>query len=181
MKANSLTDENADAGMKAVAAKMVKGEKGIATVTSRGVDRYYSYAPVPGTSWSLGISVPVAEVSGVVAGLKTTSVITIVIILVITAVIVAWLVRRMTAPLKEVEAAANRIAGGDISNVALAVNTNDEVGRLARSFEQMAQNLHELIRQINANADQVASSGRGADGERRQSSQAAQPDRGGGD
>ncbi len=173
MKANSLTDENADAGMKAVAAKMVKGEKGIATVTSRGVDRYYSYAPVPGTSWSLGISVPVAEVSGVVAGLKTTSVITIVIILVITAVIVAWLVRRMTAPLKEVEAAANRIAGGDISNVALAVNTNDEVGRLARSFEQMAQNLHELIRQINANADQVASSAEELTASAEQSSQAA--------
>ncbi len=173
MKANSLTDANADAGMKAVAEKMVKGEKGIATVTSRGVERYYAYAPVPGTTWSLGISVPVAEVSGVVAGLKTTSVITIVIILVVSAVIVAWFVRRMTAQLQVLEAAATRIAGGDISNVELAVNSNDEVGRLAQSFTQMAQNLRSLIRQINANADHVAASAEELTASAEQSAQAA--------
>ncbi len=173
MKANSLTDAKADAGMKAVAEKMVKGEKGLATVTSRGVDRYYSYAPVRGTFWSLGLSVPVEEVSGVVAGLKTTSVITIAIILVVTAIIVAWFVRRMTAPLQKVEAAANRIAGGDISSVELAVNSNDEVGRLAQSFTQMSQNLRALIKQINANAEQVAASSEELTASAEQSAQAA--------
>ncbi|MDT8902475.1 methyl-accepting chemotaxis protein [Anaeroselena agilis] len=173
MKVNSLTDAKTDAGMKAVAERMVKGEKGLATVTSRGIDRYYSFAPVPGTAWSLGLSVPIAEVSGVVSGLKTTSVITIVIILVVSAILVAWLVRRMTAPLQVVEAAANRIAGGDISSVELSVKSNDEIGRLAQSFTQMAQNLRSLIRQITANADQVAASAEELTASAEQSAQAA--------
>jgi methyl-accepting chemotaxis protein len=62
------------------------------------------------------------------------------------------LVRRMTAPLRELTAAAARVvAEGDFRGT-LEVRSRDEIGELATSFGQMMHQLREVLRVTNASA-----------------------------
>lgn len=173
MKNNSLTDANADPGRKALTQRMVTGEKGLVTLTALGIDRYYAYAPVPGMSWSLAVTVPVAEVSGAVSSLTIISLVTIVVVLILAGIIIAWFARRIARPIKELEAAANRIADGDISRSDLNIRSNDEIGRLGKSFETMTVNLRGLIQKILGATDQVAASSEELTASSEQAAQAA--------
>ncbi len=53
------------------------------------------------------------------------------------------LARGMTRPLREMTAAADRMAGGDYEQV-VAADSADEIGRLGRSFNEMAAHIVEL-------------------------------------
>ncbi|MBM7868289.1 HAMP domain-containing protein [Heliobacterium gestii] len=156
MKVNYLTDPQADPGRKRVSQALANGEKGIDILQANGVARYYAYAPVPGISWGLAVTVPVAEVTGQLSRLTVISTVTTLVVLVLAAVIIAWYARRIAMPIKSLEAAANRIAAGDLSQVTLNIATNDEIGRLGQSFEEMAQNLRGLIQKVNDATGQVA-------------------------
>ncbi len=65
--------------------------------------------------------------------------------------------RGITAGLRNMVQVAAKIAEGDI-NQAVTVQSNDEVGELARAFQQMIDNLNETMQQINAALDQVVQS-----------------------
>ena len=173
MKANPLQDADADPGQKAVIEHSVQGEKGLMTVKSKGVERYYAFAPVPGTGWSLAVTVPVSEASGVVSALTVITGVTIVVVLLITALFIVWFARRFTRPILTLEAAANRIAGGDLSQTGLNINSRDEIGRLGNSFEQMARSLHTLIKKVQEATDQVSASSQQLTASSEQSAQAA--------
>ncbi|HEY3425790.1 MAG TPA: cache domain-containing protein, partial [Negativicutes bacterium] len=129
MKFNPLKDAGADPVQKQVVEHMVKGEKGIVILPVQQANQYHAYAPVPGTAWSLGITVPVNEVTGAVSALTTVSTLTIVVILAITAIIITWYARRIARPIQVLEAAAKRIAGGDITLHKLGIDSDDEIGR----------------------------------------------------
>jgi len=173
MKSNSLKDSNADPQQKQVTERMVKGETGLATYSFQGTNNYYAYAPVPGTKWSLGITVPVEEVTNEVASLSAMSLTTIVIVLIVAALIIAWYARRIAKPIQLLEIAATRIAGGDISLNGFGIKSNDEIGRLGLAFEKMTENLRGLIKKITQATDQVAASSEELTASAGQSAQAA--------
>lgn len=60
-------------------------------------------------------------------------------------VLAALLVRQITRPLNDLSRAAQRIAGGDLS-ARVAVQNNDEIGTLGRSFNRMADGLQQQER-----------------------------------
>lgn len=68
---------------------------------------------------------------------------------------------------------ATKIAQGDLSLSALGIDSKDEVGRLAQSFEQMTNNLRTLMQQVSAATEQVASSSEQLHAGAEQSAQAA--------
>ena len=75
----------------------------------------------------------VAVVSGVIAG--------------IIALAVVWVLRAgITSPLREMVAATEAMARGDFSQ-RITATSHDEIGTLARSFNQMAAELAETDRQ----------------------------------
>ncbi|MBP2650861.1 MAG: mcpA 6 [Firmicutes bacterium] len=158
MKTNALENNDAGSAMKVATERMVKGESGVVRYEYKGADKMLAFAPVPGTKWSLAATVPTAEVTGVVASLTLISMVTIAIVLVLAAVIIAWYARRIAKPIQGLELVANRIAGGDISETKLNINSDDEIGRLSQSFEQMAKNLRTLIHKVHGATDQVAAS-----------------------
>lgn len=158
MKSNPLKDNNTDSGQKQIAERMARGEQGVDVISVQGVKKYYSFAPIPGTTWSMGISVPVEEMTGAISALTMITSITIVVILAITSLIIMWYARRIARPIKELETAARRIAGGDISLSRLSIDSNDEIGRLGQSFEQMTVNLRSLIQKIASATNQVGAS-----------------------
>lgn len=173
MKANPLKDSNADHGLKALVERMAKGGKGLETIHTQSGEKYYVYAPVPGVGWTLTVTVPVAEATAPLSALTVLSLVTIVAVLVVAAFVIALFARRIARPIRTVENAANRIAAGDISDIKLDIVSNDELGRLGRSFEQMTDNLRTLITRILSATDQVAASAQQLTASSEQSSRAA--------
>lgn len=172
-KVNILTDPDGSAEFKAIGEKMIKGETGIGRYTYKGDDKYVVYTLIPGTSWSIGINVAVKEMTEKLDALTITSLLTIIVVLLISIVVIFLIASRIAKPLQQLEHAAQRIASGDISNVAVNINSQDEIGRLAKTFEMMAENLRSLIRQIGQSASQMAASSEEMTASAEQSAQAA--------
>ncbi|WP_139490046.1 methyl-accepting chemotaxis protein [Brevibacillus dissolubilis] len=70
-----------------------------------------------------------------------------------------WLYRSIARPIQQVNLQMKEIAEGegDLTKE-LQVKTQDEVGELSQSFNQMLANLRNLILQVRSNAEQVAAS-----------------------
>ncbi|HWR29661.1 MAG TPA: methyl-accepting chemotaxis protein [Negativicutes bacterium] len=173
MKVNAATDTKLPEVLRSVNQRVIKGETGQSSYEYSGSEKMVAYAPVPGIKWFLGINVPTEEVTGALLALRNISLITIVIVLVIASAIIALISRRIAKPIQTLEGAANRIAGGDLSQTSLGIASNDEIGRLAKSFEQMAQNVRALIKQIHSNAEQLAASSEELTASAEQSAQAS--------
>ncbi|WP_274366043.1 methyl-accepting chemotaxis protein [Paenibacillus thermotolerans] len=72
--------------------------------------------------------------------------------------ITIWLIRRKTKPISRLIGYAKQIAAGDLTVEAVKVKSKDEVGDLAETLHMMANQLQELIGQVNYSAQQVAAS-----------------------
>lgn len=157
-KQNALKSDEGDLKQKELISRMVKKEKGVVLSGSRENEKFTAFSPVPGVDWSLGLTVPVSEVTNSVSTLKTIALYTIVIVLLIAMAFITWFARRISKPIQKLETAANRIAAGDLSKIKVDIKANDEIGRLGHSFEQMAQNLQGLIQQVRGATEQVSAS-----------------------
>ena len=173
MKTNLLTDSQIPPGLKSIGERMVNGEIGVADYAWEGDEKIAAFAPIPGANWFLAISVPKNEVTGIVSSLTMVSLLTIIVVLIVTGVLIAWFARCIARPIQVLEAAATRIASGDISDVKLDISSNDEIGQLGRSFEHMIGNLRRLIKKITLATDQVVASSEELTASAEQSAQAS--------
>ncbi|QDR79819.1 methyl-accepting chemotaxis protein [Sporomusa termitida] len=172
-KTNINNDPHATPPLQAAAAKMLQGEKGIAGYHYEGIERYLAYAPITGTSWSIGVTVPAAEARAQLRTFAWISLLTIVAVLIAAILVILVAAARIARPLQILEGAANRVAGGDLSVTNISVNSQDELGRLARAFEIMVENLRTLVRKIDTSSELVATSAEELTAGAHQSSQAA--------
>ncbi|WP_431089649.1 methyl-accepting chemotaxis protein [Paenibacillus sp. 8b26] len=77
----------------------------------------------------------------------------------IVAILVAYLlIRRMVSPLTKLSTSVNTITKGDLTHEPLLFKSKDEIGNLARDFNDMTMNLRNLITQVNDTSMLVASS-----------------------
>jgi methyl-accepting chemotaxis protein len=172
-KVNVTEDPKTSPEAKAALAKMLKGEKGLASYTYEGADKYLAYAPIKGTAWSVGVTVPVKEATEKLSAFTMITVVIIIAVLIIAAFLIFLIANRIAKPLQILAGAASRIAGGDISVTKINVNSNDELGHLAGAFQTMAGNLRELVQEISSSSQQVASSSQQLTANVEQSAQAA--------
>lgn len=76
---------------------------------------------------------------------------------ILAALFFAWLLRRIIAePMKMLRERTAQIASGDLSGAQLHISNRDEIGLAAQAFNQMQQQLKQLIANLTANADRVA-------------------------
>lgn len=72
---------------------------------------------------------------------------------------IATVISRMISnPVRTMAIVAEKIADGDLTQDEIRIKSKDEIGDLARSFNNMAVNLKQVIQQINRSAEQVAAS-----------------------
>lgn len=77
-------------------------------------------------------------------------------ILVIAIVAAYLLIRRMISPLTKLSKGVNLVAQGDLTHNPILFNSKDEIGTLARNFNDMTQSLRLLITEVNETSMQVA-------------------------
>jgi methyl-accepting chemotaxis protein len=78
--------------------------------------------------------------------------------LVLGAILTYLFASSFSKPITAIAEKASKIADGDLTIELSNVKNKDEIGDLARSFNQMSLNLKDMIHQINSSAEQVAAS-----------------------
>jgi methyl-accepting chemotaxis protein len=107
-----------------------------------GRDSVITWAPVGTSGWTVITAAPVSEVLAAANSMRTTLILISVLVLIGLGIAVALVAGRLTKPITVVTAAAEQLSAGDVE-VTVAVDSQDEVGRLARAFEHTVDYLRE--------------------------------------
>ncbi len=135
--------------------------EGLHTGTIGGKKAYFYVKSVPETSWATVSYVPDAEIMSDLNVLTRTLVVIAIVAIVLLSALIFLLVNRIIiAPVKKLDAAAQRIADGDL-NTKVDYKSNDEFGALADNFGQTANRLHSYIDYIDEIAKVLGEIARG--------------------
>jgi signal transduction histidine kinase/DNA-binding response OmpR family regulator len=145
-----LTDSPNDAFKHSLDA-MRQGLSQVDSIEFGGKQMFLAYAPLDNVGWSLGIAAPVNEVtaqsSAVSAAIRRgtddtvrSTLLTMGVFFFLALLSIALLSRRLTRPIAALVEGTRAVASGDL-NVTIPVTSRDEVGLLARSFNQMTSEL----------------------------------------
>ena len=138
-----------------VLAKMTSGQTGIRQVEIKGTNRYIAYRPIPVVGYSFGIVISEEEVlQDFVDTIKTVEVETrntlfsavgVSLFLLALAGLTAYGIgNSITAPLGKLTKTAEEVAGGNL-DIRAEITTNDEIGLLARTLNNMTSTTQGLI------------------------------------
>jgi methyl-accepting chemotaxis protein len=118
---------------------------------------FYSVAvPFEGGPWSVVASMPKAEIREVTWAVGIRLVIGSVLAMLFAVGAAVWLLRSKLQPLSDLVRQAEALGAGDLS-ARLNVSSHDEIGQLARSFNQMGEALSTMVSHIRKAAEEVNS------------------------
>ena len=173
MKLNLLTGTDLDASLKNIANKMLKGETGLGTYEFMKRALIGAYMPVAGTNWSIVANIEKQELDKNLNSLLVMFAVLTVVILLVSLGIVYLFTARIVKPIGLLKAASEQIAAGDLRVNALNINSQDEFGQLATSFEQMISNTANLLRNIQKSSEHLAAASEELTASAQQSSEAS--------
>jgi PAS domain S-box-containing protein len=105
-----------------------------------GTPRLLFVEPAPGSNWTTAIELPRVSVLELAVQLSAPLLLLLFIVLVVASVGILVLTRAITRPIQELSVAAENITHGRLDQP-IAIERDDEVGRLGQSFEQMRVSL----------------------------------------
>ncbi|WP_192983068.1 methyl-accepting chemotaxis protein [Pseudomonas sp. EggHat1] len=124
-----------------------------------GNTRILTFAPVqglPSVNWHIGLSIDKAKAYSMLTEFRASAIIATVIAVVLIIALLGLLIRVLMQPLTAMGKAMQDIAQGegDLTK-RLAIQSNDEFGALARSFNQFVERIHSSIREVSSATVQV--------------------------
>ncbi|BAQ83877.1 methyl-accepting chemotaxis protein [Pseudomonas sp. St29] len=122
--------------------------------SDQGEDFYSLAVPFAGGPWSVVASMPKAEIRAVTWSVGIRLVIGSLLAMLLAVGATVWLLRSKLAPLSDLVRQAQALGGGDLS-ARLNVSSHDEIGQLARSFNQMGEALSTMVEHIRRSAAEV--------------------------
>ncbi len=138
---------------KSLAGTIMAGKAGVSLSDSRV---YYAYTPIKRTGWTLCASIPESVILDPVRSMNERVIFTILsfvgafVIIVLLAVFAARkFSHKLTAPIIALEDDVKKISGGNLDYRA-EIRSNDEIGDLAESFNNMAASLKEYVKNLAA-------------------------------
>ncbi|HWR09886.1 MAG TPA: methyl-accepting chemotaxis protein [Sporomusa sp.] len=138
-----------------------------------GADNFIAYVPVGSTGLHLVVVYPAAEAYRDLNKVIILNIGIFVVAIVILVFVLACLFNaKISRPVKALMVGAEKISTGDLS-VRFAVNSTDEIGRLAGSLNGMTDNLRVIIERVSQSAEHLAASGEQLSTSAEQSARAA--------
>ncbi len=134
--------------------RMVKGETGFDEYPFMGTDRFFGYAPIQGTDWSIAVGAMRDDVMAPVYQLRWAIGIASLIFFGIGITIALVATRAITGPVKRLMKYADAVAQGDLQAQS-GIDQKDEIGRLNRSIQTMVQSLIEKMQEADAQAKEA--------------------------
>lgn len=144
--------------------RMLAGESGVVAYAWQGVPRHMAYAPLtgfgdyPGQGWSIAVGVDDHEFLGPVVAIRNQALAVGGVVLVIGLLVTGWFAARLIAPMRRMITTAEQVASGDLTRK-IKITSTDEIGQLARAFNQMIVSLKGLVTRVNENSTNLAAQG----------------------
>ncbi len=151
--------ESQDAEYASLARAMVAGKSGLADLSLPDGERYLTaYHPVEDTpGWSLALALPHATVVAPARELRQSLLFAFSVIVALLLLVVNVVARMIVRPINDTRLALDRIAQGDGDLTRrLDERRHDELGDLARSFNQFAGGVQALVQQVADVAQKLA-------------------------
>lgn len=140
--------------------KMTTGNAGVDKYWFADVDKIMGYAPVVGTQWGVGVTIPKDEVMSPVRTLQTIIFgVTFVVLLI--GVAVFWVIgTRLSRPIIQATEHARVMATGDYSQDVpeMIMKNKDEIGQLGVAFDEVTRSSRHLIGKVIGLSQQLAAS-----------------------
>lgn len=113
---------------------------------SQKLDMYVVFSGIPwktnsGISGAILLVSPISQISSNIAKLNLFIWIMALVLIILSAIVIYFNSLRISKPIKQMEIAADRLASGERSDDLVVVNSADEIGKLAKSFNSMKQQL----------------------------------------
>lgn len=156
----NVEEDPSAASLARVVESMITGEYGYGEYTYGNTDKIVGYAPIPGTTWFVGVTTDKDEVFASLLDLRNSMILTIIIVLLI-GIIMTWYVGRSLAkPIIVAAQHAQVISTGDLSvNIPEQyLKQKDEIGTLSLALETMRQNLRNMVDNIADSSAEVSAS-----------------------
>ena len=143
----------AQPGMAAVASAP---DKAIVDANDGTRDLSVRVEAIPGTDWRLAVALDKSAATAGLATLMTSIAIAALGVVIATGLIFASVLRSAFAPLRKVRDAMVAVAGGggDLTS-RIAVSHNDEVGQIARAFNDFTESLRGIIHEVKQASSEV--------------------------
>lgn len=149
-----ITDFN-DPSMQELSKRMLSGQPGIFRFTKDNQKLIAFYYPIPRPNFIMASIVAEDELFAPVRKLVTVMLSVAGIILIVMIFVILYSAKKLTDPLTELSRFADEVAKGDLTG---AINTeqNDEIGSLAKSFDNTVTQLRKLIMAIGNSSSEVS-------------------------
>lgn len=132
----------------------IRGQTGlIRTRDYRGIDVLAAYRPVGYRDWGIVVKIDAAEAYAPLARFRTIVAFLEAAIFLAGVVLSYLLARRFTQPILQLAGKAATIAGGDLTARTGLGHRTDEFGNLARSFDEMAEQIRRHVHRSDALAE----------------------------
>ena len=147
------------ASLSAMFQRMVRGESGFEQYPFMGKDRFFGFAPIEGTGWSIAVGAMQDDVLAAIYEMRWMIALASLVFFAIGIVIALLISRMVLLPVRNCVDLLRDISEGegDLTR-RLPVHTQDEIGQLARYFNTFVEKLQRIIGEIAGNAQTVASS-----------------------
>lgn len=152
-------DQQGYQGLDTLSQQILNGTAGSGEITMpNGEQTILMWSPVEGTSWVVGVTVPVAAFTAVTNSLLQSLLLAGGVLLALLLIIVAYTARRSIAPIKHTATAMADIAQGkgDLTR-RLEAKTQDEIGDLAHGFNAFVERMQSTLQEVRQNARTVLS------------------------
>lgn len=113
------------------------------------------YTTNPETGWKVAGNMSSTEITDMVKPILSRTIIVIAVSILLGGLLVSFIILSIIRPLNRLLHGAERMSLGDLTE-RVQVKSNDELGRVAFSFNQMADSLSMVIRELTHNASELA-------------------------
>lgn len=130
--------------------QMMEGKEGVGEYTYKGLTKYMSFTPVPGTRWSIAITAPKSDVMAKVNELALIMVFISIFFIAISMIIVMLIARGISKPIKTASDYLNVVSTGDFTGMVpeKLLKMKDETGILANAIHTMQQSISNIIKEV---------------------------------
>ena len=154
--------------------EMQNNKSGYFVADVAGEKTIIAYDTVAGPNWIMALAVPESTVFASMTSMKWMFLIVTLVGLVLVLLVTRQFALRIVTPVRTLQAQAGELAKGNLRIDDCAVTSQDELGQLAHSFNEMTASLRQLLQNVSKTTEQVASASEELTANSDQSAQASQ-------
>ncbi len=145
-----LAEQEKDEKLRELGRRMIRKGSGFVPVGARvfGKESFMYYAPIPSNGWSLAVLFPRDELMADVRRFSAIVAVLVIVGLSALSFAIVLIARSITRPLTDMANAIENMGGGNLDVRLPAVRSRDEVGVLAKAFDEMRLSLKKHIREL---------------------------------